>query len=213
MNLTKLFETQRILDARIMEKHPELVGQNNLDWKVLALQVELGECANEWRGFKKWSNDQEARTKVYVLKEKYKHCHITQTGAYEYQLRDEFGKVVEEDVTDHHHDIKNPLLEEYVDCLHFILSIGLEIGASEENFTVPAIARESITKQFLVVIDSITTLYHLLDYNMKSPFDTYRVLFMQFVNLGGMLGFTWEQIEQAYYDKNAINHTRQDTGY
>ncbi|GGA31310.1 hypothetical protein GCM10011384_20990 [Psychrobacillus lasiicapitis] len=30
---------------------PELRGQNNPDWKILVLQVELGECANEWRGF------------------------------------------------------------------------------------------------------------------------------------------------------------------
>ena len=40
MNLSKLFEMQRELDERIMDEHPELKGQNNLDWKILALQVE-----------------------------------------------------------------------------------------------------------------------------------------------------------------------------
>ncbi|MEK3887750.1 dUTP diphosphatase [Bacillus sp. FSL K6-3431] len=61
LNLIKLFEMQKVLDDRILDEHPELKGQNNLDWKILALQVELGECANEWRGFKKWSKDQEPR--------------------------------------------------------------------------------------------------------------------------------------------------------
>lgn len=40
MNLSKLFEEQQKLDEHIMDEHPELKGQNNLDWKILALQVE-----------------------------------------------------------------------------------------------------------------------------------------------------------------------------
>ncbi|MEG0450360.1 MAG: dUTP diphosphatase, partial [Lysinibacillus sp.] len=67
MNLQKLFEIQAGLDEHILENHPELRDQNNSDWKLLALQVELGECANEWRGFKKWSNNQKPRTKVEYL--------------------------------------------------------------------------------------------------------------------------------------------------
>ncbi|WP_199427089.1 dUTP diphosphatase, partial [Thermaerobacillus caldiproteolyticus] len=26
-------------------------------------------------------------------------------------------------------------------------------------------------------------------------------------------GFTWEQIEEAYMKKNAVNHQRQESGY
>lgn len=58
MNLTKLFETQKQLDDRIIEKHG-LQDMDRLPYLVLALQVELGECANEWRGFKYWSEDRE----------------------------------------------------------------------------------------------------------------------------------------------------------
>ncbi|WP_107839521.1 dUTP diphosphatase [Metasolibacillus meyeri] len=47
MNLQKLFEMQAKLDEHIMQQHPELRGQNNLDWKLLALQVELGECVRQ----------------------------------------------------------------------------------------------------------------------------------------------------------------------
>jgi dimeric dUTPase (all-alpha-NTP-PPase superfamily) len=34
-----------------------------------------------------------------------------------------------------------------------------------------------------------------------------------FFGLGEMLGFTWDEIEQAYFAKNKINHVRQETGY
>src|SRR5690606_4443541 len=105
LNLSPLFDMQRKLDEHILDEHPELKGQDNLDWKIIALQVELGECANEWRGFKKWSNDQKPRTnEPYHTYEVFKG---EQVPSVEY---------------------RNPLLEEYVDCLHFILSIGLEIG-------------------------------------------------------------------------------------
>jgi dimeric dUTPase (all-alpha-NTP-PPase superfamily) len=38
-------------------------------------------------------------------------------------------------------------------------------------------------------------------------------LFAAYLNLGEMLGFTEEQIEQAYFEKNKINHQRQEVGY
>ncbi|MFP7201936.1 dUTP diphosphatase, partial [Lysinibacillus halotolerans] len=93
MNLKKLFEAQRVLDEHIMNEHPELhESESNLDWKLLALQVELGECANEWRGFKKWSNDQKPRTEVLTVNPDKTHKNKPWI-------------------------MRNLLLEEYVDCL------------------------------------------------------------------------------------------------
>lgn len=214
MNLTKLFETQRILDARIMEKHPELVGQNNIDWKILALQVELGECANEWRGFKKWSNDQEPRTNKNL---KCFTCEGTGDENYEWIQEDAEGNGGHEYIKCENCEgtgydgMTNPLLEEYVDCLHFILSIGLEL-----EFTDLCINHSSV-KRLPEQIDSMinfSTLFSFVDQLRRAKsFHWYDSLFERFVVLGFSLGFTWEQIEQAYYDKNAINHTRQDTGY
>lgn len=37
--------------------------------------------------------------------------------------------------------------------------------------------------------------------------------FVRFLELGLELGFTFAQIENAYYAKNRINHERQDNGY
>src|SRR5690625_4915991 len=132
MNLTKLFETQRILDEKIV-KEKGLEGQDLLDEKILALQVELGELANEWRGFKYWSTDQKARTEVFETS----------------PLPNE-PLVVK----------KNPLLEEYVDCLHFILSIGLELGQEdwEPYFSKVAVhfGGDELTTQFNEVFRSVS---------------------------------------------------------
>jgi dimeric dUTPase (all-alpha-NTP-PPase superfamily) len=186
MNLEKLFEMQKVLDDHIMDEHPELKGKNNLDWKTLALQVELGECAQEWRGFKKWSKNQEPRT-----------------------LATRFPAMMEEDK-----EYYNPLLEEYVDCLHFVLSIGSELNETLINYDYAVYGfvesswnTDSTIEQFQVVFADIAQFSRSYD----EP--DYIELVSQFLGLGEMLGFTWEQIEQAYFSKNAVNHQRQEDGY
>lgn len=208
MNLSKLFQIQKELDEAIIEKKG-LQGKDLLPERILALQVELGECANEWRGFKFWSEDPYPRIEKYELKDEYKHLHITQTGAYEYQLRDEFGKIVFDDVTDYHHKVRNPLLEEYVDVLHFVLSIGNHhLTEEEKSYEIYDMILPSVTHQFTELL--------MVDWSRSD--DTcgayrYNTGLKMFVALGEMLGFTWEEIEQAYLDKNKINHERQVTGY
>ncbi|MFJ7971289.1 dUTP diphosphatase [Psychrobacillus sp. NPDC096389] len=205
MNLAKLFETQRVLDERIMEKHPELRGQENLDWKILALQVELGECANEWRGFKRWSNDQESRTSVRCPR-----CSGEGTYAAHYiggynQVDCSFCNATG--------SVRNPLLEEYVDCLHFILSIGLELNiqnhyADEVNFNIGSRTKKTYPiKEFKNMFMKIAIFVAL-------PLEKeYTNLLSAFTTLGDSLGFAEEQIENAYFEKNAVNHERQANGY
>lgn len=102
-------------------------------------------------------------------------------------------------------DFYNPLLEEYVDGLHFVLELGIEIHWCFMKFVFDNKFREkTIDKQFLRVME--------LAINMQHD-DYYYGLLNSFVHLGEMLGFTWEQIEQAYFEKNQINHRRQDDGY
>ena len=176
MNLIKLFETQKVLDEKIL-KEKGLEGQDLLPMKILALQVELGELANEWRGFKFWSEDREPRTRVPVTA---------------------WGE-----------PYKNPLLEEYVDILHFILSIGLE-----KNFTKPDIFDFAGAQKEITITDSFLSSFEAVaSMDLHKSFDEYSYLFSRFIELGQMLGFTWDQVEQAYYTKNEINHERQATGY
>lgn len=211
MNLIKLFEMQKVLDDRIIKEHG-LEGQDLLPKKILALQVELGECANEWRGFKMWSKDQEPRTKREHL------CSICDgTGDENYQSnledrlegRDGYpylkcedcngtGKLAE----------SNPLLEEYVDCLHFILSIGLSdplLCVHDWNYTPRK--DETVIKQFN------STFFHLAIFSESYASWDYEAVLTFILGLGEMLGFTWEQIETAYMDKNSVNHDRQTNGY
>ncbi|MFL1998520.1 dUTP diphosphatase [Lysinibacillus irui] len=222
MNLTKLFETQAALDEHIMQEHPELRGQNNLDWKLLALQVELGECANEWRGFKKWSKNQEKRN--------YVKCELCEGHGELFSFSAE-SYVPCCDCKGSGKDYsKNPLLEEYVDCLHFILSIGLEdytYFQFGDNFTGPVrleltndfgvIKYHNITTQFLYLFNQIGYLTDcILEREMATAdeiFEQYKQTWQMFIGLGEMLGFTWEQVEEAYYAKNKVNHVRQENGY
>lgn len=182
MNLSKLFEMQRELDEYIEREHPRKPKEDRLAKKILALLVELGELANEWRGFKFWSYDQKPRTKM----------HKTYSSVLGIEK-----------------NYSNPLLEEYVDCLHFILSIGLELNipviyGTKTKWDELTSDETDITQQFLLVFENVNRLVHPIDWIN---------LFEEFYILGELLGFTWEQIEQAYMSKNAENHARQKNGY
>lgn len=121
------------------------------------------------------------------------------------------------------HKKNNPVnaLKEYVDILHFALSIGNDLKMGE---------RTKISKTYKLLKEkSISEMIHKLDVEAialkgsyiyyknsgKQYFDyeSYYRLFNLLFGLGEMLGFTWEQIEEAYYKKNQINHERQDNGY
>ncbi|MGC7931272.1 dUTP diphosphatase [Lysinibacillus sp. VIII_CA] len=204
MNLTKLFETQAVLDEHIMQEHPELRGQNNLDWKLLALQVELGECANEWRGFKKWSKDQEPRTVIY---EDCKSCDAKGSISYHGNGSGEWLPCNDCEGSGANL-VGNPLLEEYVDCLHFILSIGLELVINPTLYWDDITTDESdITRKFLDITSRI------LEVDQWENTDSWEELFEEFYLLGKLLGFKWDEVEESYYVKNKVNHERQNAGY
>src|SRR5690625_2038703 len=155
MNLNKLFEAQRKLDERIV-KEKGLENEDLLDKKILALLVELGELANKYRGFKFWSEDQEPNTKVY-----YGPPELPDVGTY-----------------------KNPLLEEYVDCLHFILSIGNNLGFSH-NMTI----EKSLLKTHKDILSQFKKLFYLA-YSVGTFKDSrhyYEELLHALLGLGEML--------------------------
>jgi len=212
MNLEKLFKLQAELDRRIEQEHPRQPGEDRLPKKILALQVELGELCNCWRGFKFWSNNQEPRIVEY------RDCPYCgghgvidcfplgapdETYAYEDQCPECVGGQVE----------YNPLLEEYVDCLHFLLSIGLEITEPDmlDLNRWHITKADNITEQFLWIMADVTELYNSLDDGYSNL--EYEFLLLRFIHLGEMLGFTWEEIEGAYLQKNQENFKRQEEGY
>ena len=161
MNLQRLFQMQNALDKRIEMEH-HLEGIPLLHKKILSLQVELGELANETRCFKFWSTKEASA--------------------------------------------KDIILEEYVDCLHFILSIGIEKDFQDITLNVKHITCD-LSEQFLNLYTTITNFVTL------SSVNNYLNVFQEFLSLGENLGFSVEDIENAYLYKNNINHERQDNGY
>ncbi|MBC8060340.1 MAG: dUTP diphosphatase [Clostridiaceae bacterium] len=161
MNLDELFKLQMKLDKKIVEQHA-LQNRSLVSEKILALQVEIGELANETRCFKYWSTKKPS------------------------------DKVV--------------ILEEYVDCIHFLLSIGLDYNFTD--ISVDAIISESkLTDQFInIYID-------LNDFIICSSKDHYATLFEDFLSLGSSIGFSKEDIVEHYLIKNNTNHERQASGY
>ncbi|GAA0491103.1 dUTP diphosphatase [Salinibacillus aidingensis] len=205
MNFKKLFDMQRQLDNHII-KEKGLEGQDLLDKKILALQVELGELANEARFFKFWSNDQEPRRWYPNENDVCESCNGN-------PIFIENGKIVGEckncDGCGVH--FYNPLLEEYVDCLHFILSIGLDIGVEIQSIN-PHL-QTSATDQFVELNYQCYRVLQKYEWGKSHAKSEWILLSDLFVGLGEMLGITWEQIEQAYLFKNEVNHERQESGY
>lgn len=199
MKLAHLFETQNKLDDRIV-KEKGLEGVDLLDKKVLALLVELGELSNEWRGFKFWSEDREPRGER-TCQDCGGQCHWLAFVGTTVECEENCQMCNGEGVT-------NKLLEEYVDVLHFILSIGNELDMHDIDVgTQLNYIKKDITDQFNGMFDNAIRLK-----KSQERFH-YASLIKRFHILGDSLGFTWEQIETAYYSKNKLNHTRQDNGY
>ncbi|MBE3570713.1 MAG: dUTP diphosphatase [Bacillales bacterium] len=103
---------------------------------------------------------------------------------------------------------KKIILEEYVDGIHFLLSIGLELGF--DSFTQikePSSSSSDLTDQFLAVYEA----FHRLKKEKTLP--SYEKAWEEYVLLANMLGFSTEDIERAYMEKNEVNYKRQREGY
>ena len=161
MNFIPLFLIQKGLDDRIRQEHG-LIGRDLIAEKVLALQVELAELANETRCFKYWSKKPPSAREV--------------------------------------------ILEEYVDGLHFVISLGIEMGYAYEADERTA-ADMPLTERFTALL-ALTAVF-----GQRREADVYRDLFDAFWGLGAGLGFSAAEIEAAYLAKNEVNHRRQEQGY
>jgi len=173
-NLRELFEIQAGLDAEILKNHPIQPGERRELKKLLALQVEVGELANELpEVFKFWSNKK--------------------------------------------NNMENAL-KEFVDGVHFILSLSLEFGIDDLELTGDDFTRDTTLGTFGEVYAQIAIIQGLL---VNAPEmvtmlirDEIETLFNLYIGLAEKhLRFTWEQIREAYLIKNQENHYRQQAGY
>ncbi|GAB2570037.1 dUTP diphosphatase [Gracilibacillus alcaliphilus] len=101
---------------------------------------------------------------------------------------------------------KSVIAEEYVDGIHFILSLGLDLGV-EAYQSKEWDTDQDETVLFHQIFQSITQL------KAKQSLEAYQELFDTYVSLGQVLGFSPEDIKKAYMDKNKVNFERQNQGY
>ncbi|KGX93407.1 hypothetical protein N781_10150 [Pontibacillus halophilus JSM 076056 = DSM 19796] len=99
------------------------------------------------------------------------------------------------------------ILEEYVDGIHFILSLGLEKGYTFNGGVNEEEPYGDLTDSFHEVYRAI------LSFKEFEGEREYEVLFRRYLQVGNRLGFSEDALIQAYKDKNKVNHTRQDQDY
>lgn len=177
MNLNELFDKQKQLDDYII-KEKELEGIDLLPRKTVALLAELYECVNEARFFKYWSENQKPNIE-------------------EHEIDEVDGNIVQ--------IVRNPLLEEYIDVIHFTLSIANDLGVHEHTHvkTEP----QDLNKLVL----GITNLATIIPIGKEKH--QVESLINNIISLGYQLGFNEEQVINAYHEKNKENYERQKVGY
>lgn len=140
MNLELMFSLQEKLMSRIAKRH-KLPPINRIDTVILAFIVEIGECANEWRGFKDWSDDQEPRTESMLVEYVDGLHFILEIGLivnarpkqdglpiFEKDLTEQFTAVIQAGIS-----LKHSLLfpETYYDMLfRLYMGLGIMLGFS-----------------------------------------------------------------------------------
>lgn len=98
------------------------------------------------------------------------------------------------------------VLEEYVDNIHFLLSIGLEKGYE--------FSKIDASTTYLKETEEFNHVYaKCLNFYQDQTREKYLDMFGEYLCLGELLGFSEEDIMQAYHDKNEVNYERQQTGY
>jgi len=98
------------------------------------------------------------------------------------------------------------ILEEYVDNVHFLLSLGIE-----KNYQFTHIEVEE-TKNNMV--EQFNEVYRKAIYFSERQSEVnYKELVEAYLQLANLLGFTEQAILNAYIEKNEVNYERQQSGY
>ncbi|WP_413308356.1 dUTP diphosphatase [Bacillus sp. 1P10SD] len=103
---------------------------------------------------------------------------------------------------------KAVILEEFVDGIHFILSLGIECGFNDMEINLKVNQTSSdVTEQFLIVYETISL------FQKSKEFNVYIRVFEAYLQLASLLGFNEKEMEQAYFLKNEVNYQRQQNNY
>lgn len=101
---------------------------------------------------------------------------------------------------------KKVVLEEYVDNIHFLLSLGIEKNYQFSSVMVSPV-NEYKTKQFNNVFVKAIQFYN------EQTEENYIKMVEAYLQLANLLGFNERDIFAAYIEKNEVNYERQKSGY
>src|SRR5699024_146909 len=96
-------------------------------------------------------------------------------------------------------------LEEFTDTIHFAISIANDAGLDDYEFG------DSRSRDLNDLTLGITNLATLIP--ERPTKNNVRTLLNLIIKLGYQLGFTEDEVIEAYHSKNKENHIRQESGY
>lgn len=101
---------------------------------------------------------------------------------------------------------KDIILEEYVDGIHFLVSLGIDL----EFNAIGDVSNNDIDE---LSLKFIKVYHYAAQLSANFNIDNLKLLFNCYLQLGVMLGFQQEDIIKGYMLKNEENHQRQESGY
>ncbi len=153
---------QRELDNFIKENADIKSEQQYWEDRIIALNVELSEFANEIRFFKFWSKKPASEKEIVI--------------------------------------------DELVDCLHFAFSLGNTLENDQWLFAMDDMKRP-INYIYFDIVKKLNELVTNKDINL------FRSLLFNISEMAWYLGYSMEDIVDAYNKKNEVNYKRQEEGY
>ena len=105
---------------------------------------------------------------------------------------------------------KQKILEEYIDGLHFLLSIGIPLKFDKKmsfQITKPSMKKLNLVKKILKIY--YETIKLVDNYN----FYQYKKVLKNYLEISYFLNLSLNEIIKIYNKKNKINYERQKNGY
>jgi dimeric dUTPase (all-alpha-NTP-PPase superfamily) len=99
------------------------------------------------------------------------------------------------------------ILEEYVDSIHFLLSLGIERDLDGLRVWPVGEVEGDLTNVFLQTISAIQK------FLLKNDMESYEKVWIHYGAIANKIGISYNEIVRAYLDKNEENYKRQQTGY
>lgn len=109
---------------------------------------------------------------------------------------------------------KKKMLEEYVDGLHFLLSIGLAMNYCKKKIILPKFKKTKMKSLSQQMVKSILIVYNqIIKLKNNCNIFYYEKVLKKYFSLIYLLGSSIEEIIEIYVKKNKINYKRQINNY